>query len=45
VFARLWRQESEAEAWELASKVLTLVTVATAVLCAIAFVLARGWCR
>jgi putative peptidoglycan lipid II flippase len=40
VFARLWRNDSEAEAWELASKVLMLVTIATAVLCVVAFVLA-----
>jgi putative peptidoglycan lipid II flippase len=40
VFARLYRQESDGRAWELASNVLNLVTAATAVLCAIAFVLA-----
>lgn len=40
VFARLYRRESEAEAWALASKVIVLVTAATAALCVLAFVLA-----
>lgn len=40
VFARLYRRESDKRAWELASNVLNLVTVATAVLCLIAFILA-----
>lgn len=40
VFARLFRQEGEDRAWELASSALTLVTTATAVMCVIAFVLA-----
>lgn len=40
VFARLYRREGEAEAWRLASRVLNIVTVATAALCAVAFVLA-----
>ncbi len=40
VFARLALKEGDERGWELASKVLNLVTIATAVLCAIAFVLA-----
>ncbi len=40
VFARLYRRESEERAWELASKVIVMVTAATAVLCIVAFVLA-----
>lgn len=40
VFSRLMRREGEDEAWRLASTVLNLITVATAALCAIAFVLA-----
>ncbi|MBE7518987.1 MAG: murein biosynthesis integral membrane protein MurJ [Thermoflexaceae bacterium] len=40
VFTRLYRRESEARAWELASSILNLVTLATACLCALAFVLA-----
>lgn len=40
VFARLYRREGEGRAWELASAALTLVTVGTAVLCAIAFIFA-----
>ena len=40
VFARLYRRESDDRAWELASNVLNLVTVATAVLCLIAFIFA-----
>ncbi len=40
VFARIWRRQGEEEAWRLASNVLNLVTVATAGLCVVAFVLA-----
>ncbi|KAA0237916.1 murein biosynthesis integral membrane protein MurJ [bacterium] len=40
VFTRLYRRESQARAWELASSVLNLVTLATAVLCALALLLA-----
>jgi len=40
VFARLYRRESEERAWELASSVLNLITLATAALCALAFVFA-----
>jgi putative peptidoglycan lipid II flippase len=40
VFARLARRDGDDRAWELASKVLNLVIVATAVLCMLAFVLA-----
>ncbi|MCC7366019.1 MAG: murein biosynthesis integral membrane protein MurJ [Dehalococcoidia bacterium] len=40
VFARLYRQDGEARAWQLASTVLNLVTAATAVLCVVAFVFA-----
>lgn len=40
VFARLMRREGEEQAWRLASTVLNLITVATAVLCGIAFLLA-----
>ncbi len=40
VFARLYRRESPARAWELASDVLNLITLATAGLCLVAFVLA-----
>lgn len=40
VFARVTRRESEERAWALASNVLNLVMVATAALCAIAFVVA-----
>ncbi len=40
VFARLYKNESTERAWYLASSVLTLVTIATAVLCAIAFIAA-----
>ncbi len=40
VFARLYRRESEDRAWALASSVLNLITVATAALCALAFVFA-----
>lgn len=40
VFARLYRTGSSDDAWRLASSVLTLVTLATAILCAIAFVFA-----
>jgi putative peptidoglycan lipid II flippase len=40
VFARLYRNESAERAWRLASSVLTLVTAATALLCALAFIFA-----
>ncbi|HKS91562.1 MAG TPA: murein biosynthesis integral membrane protein MurJ [Tepidiformaceae bacterium] len=40
VFARLMRREGEDSAWRLASTVLNLITVATAILCGIAFLLA-----
>jgi putative peptidoglycan lipid II flippase len=40
VFARLYRRDGEAAAWRLASNVLNLITVATAALCALAFVFA-----
>jgi putative peptidoglycan lipid II flippase len=40
VFARLARNDGDARAWQLASKVLNLVTVATAVLCVLAFIFA-----
>jgi putative peptidoglycan lipid II flippase len=40
VFARLTRREGEDQAWRLASTVLNLITVSTAVLCGIAFLLA-----
>ncbi len=40
VFARLYRRDGEAAAWRLASNVLNLITVATAALCAVAFVFA-----
>jgi len=40
VFARLTRREGDEQAWRLASTVLNLITVATAVLCVIAFLLA-----
>ena len=40
VFTRLSRRESEEAAWRLASRVLNLVTAATAVLCVVAFVFA-----
>jgi len=40
VFARLYRRESEERAWELASSVLNLITLATAALCAVAFIFA-----
>ncbi len=40
VFARLYRRESEDEAWGLASNVLNLITAATAALCVVAFVFA-----
>lgn len=40
VFARLYRKDGEAAAWRLASNVLNLITLATAALCVIAFVLA-----
>jgi putative peptidoglycan lipid II flippase len=40
VFARLYRNDGEAHAWRLASNVLTLITVATAALCALAFIFA-----
>ena len=40
VFARLFRRDGDEAAWRLASNVLNLVTVATAALCLLAFVLA-----
>src|SRR5690606_23475732 len=40
VFARLYRREGEERAWELASAALTIITVATAALCVLAFILA-----
>lgn len=40
VFARVYANEGAAAAWLLASRVLTLVVAATAVLCAVAFVAA-----
>src|SRR6185436_4774923 len=40
VFARLYRRDGEDRAWQLASTVLNLVTVATAVLCLLGFILA-----
>ncbi|MEO8541041.1 MAG: lipid II flippase MurJ, partial [bacterium] len=40
VFARVYRRESEAAAWRLASHVINLVTTATAALCLIAFIFA-----
>lgn len=40
VFVRLYRRESQESAWRLASTVITLVTLATAVLCIIGFILA-----
>jgi len=40
VFSRLFRREGEAAAWRLASRVLNIVTAATAVLCALAFIFA-----
>jgi putative peptidoglycan lipid II flippase len=40
VFARLYRRDSEDAAWRLASNVFNLVTVATAVLCVVAFIFA-----
>lgn len=40
VFARLYKRESEDEAWGLASNVLNLITAATAALCVVAFLLA-----
>lgn len=40
VFARLWRNDGEARAWQLANAALTLVTAATAVACVLAFILA-----
>jgi putative peptidoglycan lipid II flippase len=40
VFARLYREESKDRAWRLASSVLNLVTLGTAVLCVLAFILA-----
>lgn len=40
VFARVYRREGSEEAWKLASRVLNLVTTATAALCVLAFILA-----
>jgi putative peptidoglycan lipid II flippase len=40
VFARLYRRESEAAAWRLASHAINLVTTATAALCLVAFIFA-----
>ncbi|MBI5949093.1 MAG: murein biosynthesis integral membrane protein MurJ [Chloroflexi bacterium] len=40
VFARIYRREGTEQAWRLASNILTLVTAATAALCAVAFVFA-----
>ncbi len=40
VFARLYRREGEARAWQLASSILNLVTAGTAVLCLLAFIFA-----
>ncbi len=40
VFIRLYRRESQDAAWKLASSVITLVTLATAVLCVVGFLLA-----
>ena len=40
VFARVYRREGSEEAWRLASRVLNLVTTATAALCVLAFILA-----
>ncbi|MBI2767497.1 MAG: murein biosynthesis integral membrane protein MurJ [Chloroflexi bacterium] len=40
VFVRLYRRDGEARAWQLASTVLNLVTVSTAVLCLLAFAFA-----
>ena len=40
VFIRIYRRESEKAAWQLASTIITLVTVATAALCVVGFVLA-----
>jgi len=40
VFARIYRRDGEDRAWQLASSVLNLITVATAALCLAAFVLA-----
>lgn len=40
VFAKLYRRDGEAAAWRLASRVLNIVTVATAALCIAAFVFA-----
>jgi len=40
VFSRVYRREGSAEAWRLASRVLNIVTVATAALCVVAFVAA-----
>ena len=40
VFARLYRNDGEERAWQLASSALTLITTATAILCVIAFIAA-----
>ena len=40
VFTRLYQREGEAAAWRLASRILNMVTVATAVLCVLAFIFA-----
>ena len=40
VFARLFKRDGPDAAWQLASRVLNIVTVATAVLCVLAFILA-----
>jgi len=40
VFARVYRREGEERAWRLASNVLNLITVSTAVLCLVAFAFA-----
>lgn len=40
VFARLYRREGEDAAWRLASRVINIVTAATAALCVIAFIFA-----
>lgn len=40
VFARLYRRDGEAAAWRLASHAINVITVATAALCAVAFLFA-----
>src|SRR5690606_12663958 len=40
VFARLYKNESTEAAWRLASRIMNLVAVGTAVLCAVAFLAA-----